>query len=265
MDKQRIIAFYNQDQRIESEWPGMRREVLPDVVRLIDTGGVREGAVTYSRLDETNADDVIRAQIAFFGGIGQDFEWKLYDYDRPADLKDRLASQGLEVGEAEAIMVLPLEDAGQLLVQPIAPAVRRITKLAGIADVVTVHQQVWEEPPSSLGPYLEQTLKQDPERMSIYVAYVDDQPASAAWVYFPPRGQFASLWGGSTLSAFRHRGLYTSLLAVRAQEARDRHAKFLTVDASPMSRPILEKFGFQMIAISYPCKWKVPSGTRASS
>jgi hypothetical protein len=45
----------------------------------------------------------------------------------------------------------------------------------------------------------------------------------------------------------------------RAQEAKARQVSYLTVDASPMSRPILEKFGFEMIAYSYPCKWKLKS------
>jgi hypothetical protein len=49
------------------------------------------------------------------------------------------------------------------------------------------------------------------------------------------------------------------LLAVRAQEARARRVRFLSVEASPMSRPILEKFGFQMLAYTYPCKWEVGS------
>ena len=92
--------------------------------------------------------------------------------------------------------------------------------------------------------------------MSVYVAYIDDQPASAAWTYFPKHSQFASLWGGSTLQNFRKLGLYTGLLAVRAQEAKARQVRYLTVDASEMSRPILEKYGFEMITYSYPCKWK---------
>jgi hypothetical protein len=45
------------------------------------------------------------------------------------------------------------------------------------------------------------------------------------------------------------------LLAARAQEARARGFSLLTVDASPMSRPILEKHGFQHLATSTPCKW----------
>jgi len=40
------------------------------------------------------------------------------------------------------------------------------------------------------------------------------------------------------VKGYRKRGLYTALLAVRAQEGRARQVKYLTVDASPMSRPI---------------------------
>jgi hypothetical protein len=54
---------------------------------------------------------------------------------------------------------------------------------------------------------------------------------------------------------FRKRGLYSALLAVRAREARERGRAYLTVDAGAMSRPILERLGFQVIAHSYPCDW----------
>ncbi|MCA9986957.1 MAG: GNAT family N-acetyltransferase, partial [Anaerolineales bacterium] len=76
---------------------------------------------------------------------------------------------------------------------------------------------------------------------------------------YPAGSQFASLWGGSTIERYRRQGLYTALLAARAQEARGRGVRYLTVDASPMSRPILEKLGFQFIAYSFPCKWQQAS------
>ena len=47
------------------------------------------------------------------------------------------------------------------------------------------------------------------------------------------------------------------LLAARAQEARARGFLLLSVDASPMSRPILEKHGFQSLAAFTPCKWSM--------
>ena len=156
-------------------------------------------------------------------------------------------------------MVLDLEDAPAILWQPVRHNVQRIRYPEKISDVLTVQQQVWDEDFARLGHYLRAALRKYPEQMSVYVAYVDEQPASTAWIYFPAHSQFASLWGGSTVSGFRKQGLYTALLAVRAQEAKARQVRYLTVDASAMSRPILEKFGFEMIAYSCPCKWKLKS------
>jgi hypothetical protein len=256
MNKSQIIALYDQDQRKDVEYPDARREVTPNLVRHIDTSGTGEGTIIYSQLNEANAADIIRQQVAYFESLGQDFEWKVYDYDRPPDLKERLASYGFIVEEAEAIMVLDLADAPEILWQLVRHSVQPILDPEKISDVLTVEGQVWDEDFTSLGHYLGEALSNYPEQMSVYVAYIDEQPASAAWIYFPEHSQFASLWGGSTLSGFREQGLYTALLAVRAQEAKARQVRYLTVDASPMSRPILEKFGFEMIAWSYPCKWK---------
>ena len=256
MDTSQIIRLYNDDQRKDVEYPDARREVTPTVVRHIDNSGSGEGAVIYSQLSEANADEVIQEQVRFFESLGQDFEWKVYDYDQPPDLKEKLASRGFQVEEAEAIMVLDLVHAPEILWQPTRQPVQRITEPGKLSDVLTVQQQVWDEDFSWLSQYLGGALQKYPEQMSVYVAYVDGQPASAAWTYFPKHSQFASLWGGSTVSGFRKKGLYTALLAVRAREARERGVRYLTVDASDMSRPILEKFGFEKIAYSYPCKWK---------
>lgn len=255
MNKSQLIALYNQDQRINITYPDLRREVTPTVVRHIDTSGTREGSVIYSQLDSANADETIRGQIRYFESLGQDFEWKLYDYDQPADLQERLIAQGFTREEAEAILVLDLNNAPEGLWQPVHHVVQRITDPEQLADVQTIEEQVWEEDAAWIVDYLGETLRKSPDQMSVYVAYVNGEPASAAWIYYPKQSQFASLWGGATVSRFRKQGLYRALLAIRAQEAKARQVRFLTVDASPMSQPILEQFGFALIAYSYPCKW----------
>lgn len=256
MNRVQLVALYDQDQRKDVEYPDMRREVTPNIVRHVNTAGSGEGAIIYSRLDESNVEDSIREQVAYFERIGQNFEWKVYDHDTPLDLKERLAAHGFEVEEADAIMVLDLEKAPETLLQPVSHTVRRITDPKKIGDVLTVEEQVWAKHDADLGRYLAGALINHPQRMSIYVAYIDEKPVSAGWIYFPAQSQFASLWGGSTLVDYRGRGLYTALLGVRAQEAKGRQVRYLTVDASPMSRPILEKSGFEVIAYSYACKWK---------
>jgi len=97
----------------------MRREVTPDVVRHIDLSTTEEGLITFTELNEANAEEVIRKQVAYFERIGQDFEWKLYDYDQPLNLKERLEAFGFTIEEAEAIMVLDLENTPEILWQPV--------------------------------------------------------------------------------------------------------------------------------------------------
>lgn len=251
-----LLTLYTLDQRINSSYPDVTREVTPELIRHIDHAGRGEGSIIYSQLNASNADQIIQEQIRYFAALGQDFEWKLFDYDEPADLKERLAAAGFVVEEAEAILVLDLATAPAQLWQPIHHDVRQLTDPASLSAVEAIEAEVWQEEATWVHDYLGNVLRQHPERMSVYAVYVGGQPASAAWVYYPAGSQFASLWGGSTIERYRRQGLYTALLAARAQEARSRGVRYLTVDASPMSRPILEKLGFQFIAYSYPCKWR---------
>jgi GNAT superfamily N-acetyltransferase len=255
--KSQLRALYDQDQRIDVVYPDARREATPDVVRHVSTVEGGGGHILYSRLDEEDVQRIIGEQIAYFEDLNQSFEWKLYDYDTPSDLKERLVAFGFEVDEPEAIMVLELARAPEALLQPLQHTVRQIARIEELEDVLRVESQVWDQDFADLKRYLASTMRQHPERMSIYVAYVDREPACTGWIYFPQGSRFASLWGGATLEEYRGQGLYTSLLAVRAQGAKARGLGFLTVDASPMSRPILEKHGFEMIAYAYPCKWTV--------
>ena len=70
-----------------------------------------------------------------------------------------------------------------------------------------------------------------------------------------PATQFAGLWGGATRPAWRGRGIYRALVARRAQFAAARDVRFLQVDASDDSRPILERLGFVAITTTTPYVW----------
>ncbi len=257
MDTAEILALYDQEQRIDITYPGMRKDVLPHVVRFVRAapGG---SFVLYSRLNEANADAVIAEQIAYFRQEGRFFEWKAYAHDTPPDLPARLGSQGLTVGEPEAIMALDLEEAPPALLAPPTADVRLLTHRDQIEDVIRVEELVWG---GDFG-WMKQRLGDHidiPGYLSVYVAYVEQQPACAGWVYFDRSGRFASLWGGSTVGEQRGRGLYTAVLAARVQEARQRGYRFLTIDASPMSQPIVARHGFRVLTYAYPCESDEPA------
>ena len=84
----------------------------------------------------------------------------------------------------------------------------------------------------------------------------DGTVVCAAWVNFHDGTDFASLWGGSTLEAYRGRGIYKALVSRRADEAAERGFRFLQVDASPDSRPILERLGLRTLTSTTPWIWR---------
>lgn len=255
-----LRQLYTQYERIQAASPDVRREALPNLIRLIPVEAGDRGAVIYSRLDATNADATIQAQIEYFHQLGCDFEWKHYDYDTPPDLKARLAAHGFELEESETIMALPLAQAPAALLQPVPHDVRRIHDPDELDAIQRIKAEVWGEERGFVAQFLRLTLTQSPEHISIYIAYAGELPVACGWIYFPTESPFASLWGGSTLAEHRKQGFYTALLAVRVQEAIARGRQYLTIDASPMSRPIVERFGFIRLAESTPCIWRVCKG-----
>ncbi len=258
MDVTEILALYDEQERKYSEHPSYVREATPEVVRAVSKRLERLSFVIYSQLNETNADRVIAEQIARFqawGGYG--FEWKTYDHDTPPDLQARLAAHGLEGDEREGLLVLDLSDCPPVYLQPVTADVRKIG-IEQVRDVTAVQEIVWGENFDWLEEQLQENLAAQPDFWSIYVAYVDNKPVCAAWSNFPTNSLFAGLWGGSTLPGYRNRGLYTAVVAARAQEALQRGYRFLTVDASDMSRPILLKRGFKLLTYTTPYTWKNP-------
>jgi hypothetical protein len=254
MDDDTLRALYDRALRQNIRYGHTRREVVNGVIRHV-TEPPRLNFVLYSDLTEGNADAAIAEQVAHFRALGQPFEWKVYDHDRPADLRERLLRHGFVADEPDTIMVLDLQEAPEPLLQPVEADVRRLTSPEQLDDLVSILEGVYENSFDWVYPQLGGDMAR-PDYLSIYVAYVNGVPASTAWIYFYPNSQFAGLWGGSTLAFYRRLGLYSALLAVRVQEALQRGVRFLTIDASEMSRPIVSRHGFRLLARAHGCQWR---------
>lgn len=97
---------------------------------------------------------------------------------------------------------------------------------------------------TGLADSLEADHAADPSALTIVVAEAGDDVVCAAWVRFARDTEFATLWGGGTLPEWRWRGIYRAIVAYRANLAAQRGYRYLQVDASDNSRPILERLGF---------------------
>ena len=91
--------------------------------------------------------------------------------------------------------------------------------------------------------------------MTIVVAESTDEFVCAGWVRFVSGTDFATLWGGGTLPEWRRRGIYRAGVTYRANLAAARGFRYLQVDASSESRPILERMGFVAVTTTTPYIW----------
>jgi GNAT superfamily N-acetyltransferase len=99
----------------------------------------------------------------------------------------------------------------------------------------------------------------DPEELRIFAAESCDLLVCAAWVRFPSGTEFATYWGGATHPEWRGRGIYRALVAHRARLAASRGCRYVAVDASDESNPILQRLGFVPVTTTTPYVWS-PGG-----
>lgn len=254
METSELLALFDRQMRIETQFPGVQQETVGNVIRSISPKE-RFGFISYSNLPEDTAEAQIDAQVDFFREKNMRFEWKVYDHDRPADLRERLRQRGFVVEDQEALLILDLEHAPEFYWTMELPHIDHITDPAGLEGIICMEEEVWGTDHAWMRDLQGKDLVEHPHMLSMFAIPADGRMVSAAWMYYHPPSQFASLWGGSTLPAYRRRGYYTALVAARAREARRRGIRYLTIDASPMSRPILEKQGFRFLVFSTPCVW----------
>ena len=176
----------------------------------------------------------------------------MFGHDQPPRLAERLTAAGFEAGDRELFMVLRA-DADALARFDLYPCdIRRVTSADGLEAYRMVREEVSGKNGEREVARCLPILQNHPDTMSIYVAYVDGEPAACGRVYFHPDSQFAGLYGGNTREKFRRRGLFTQIVAARIREAMDRGVVNICVDALPTSEPILRKHGFESLTYTQP-------------
>jgi len=224
--------------------------------------GTQTSRITWSELTSGSADAVIAAQVRYFAARGTPVEWKLYDYDQPADLAQRLLAAGFVADDEELMLVAETAaiDSGVKLADGVR--LNLVTGQVGVEAMMAVHDLAFAGHPSpGLGERLVTQLRDAPELVQMVVAMAGDEPVSAARAEFIPGTDFAGLWGGGTVPAWRGRGIFRALVAYRAGLAAARGYRYLQVDALPASRPILQRLGFKPVAATTPYVW-TPQATR---
>lgn len=257
MDQEAVLAAYDRQIRRDArtDSPGARVERAGAVVR--QTGAAHDwNGIHWADVNAATADAVIAEQVRYYTALGREFEWKLHSHDHPDDLAARLRAAGFVPEPPETVLVA---EVGDLPTEPELPDGVRllpVTDASGVRLMADAHEVAFGEDGSGLSERLAKRvltqLTETPDTIVAVVAMAGDEPVSSARMELYPGTDFAGLWGGGTAPRWRGKGIYRALVAHRTRIAAERGYRYLQVDASDDSRPILQRLGFVQLSGTTP-------------
>jgi hypothetical protein len=234
-----------------------RRSLPPDFRGALGMRGTEGGSGTHpasnfvggARWTETEADARIAEVIERHRARQTGFQWRVSPFDTPADLGERLERHGLVLAGAAAKMVkLGLDDLDAIPTNP-RVAAERLDGSDQAALEASYHVMAvgFNWPPEMVAwaraedraHYQDARLQQEEYN---YLARLDGEPAGVARLLL--QAGVAYLGGAATLPEFRGRRVYSTLLRRRLEVARDRGYHLALIDAEPMSRRVVARYGF---------------------
>jgi GNAT superfamily N-acetyltransferase len=253
-------AFDDQVRRnITPDGSGATAESGEDYVRRVANDGPGWCEVCWSSLDPVTADEAIAAQIEFYRSRDLSFVWRVYDYDQPTDLGERLTKAGLIESGTSAVMIAETSRLSREPVLPEGTELLHVSDEAGVDLLIDVHESVFGHSHEELRRSVLRRLDIAPEETDMFVVMAGGVPVSSSRIEFLPASEFAALWGGSTVPEWRGKGIYRALVFRRAQLAHEKGYRYLMVMASDNSRPILSLLGFEIISRVTTYSWKPDS------
>jgi GNAT superfamily N-acetyltransferase len=243
MDAAAVLAAYDRD---------MRADPAPEIgVERVWVDGVLRTLGAYDFIGwwdfrPARAAEIAEREADFFCNRGAGAEWKVYGHDHPAGLEAALAQAGWTGEEAETLVAFDMDDGMPPFDRAAGLEIREVRDGAGLADFLAVNATAFDRPARQTVEELEKAIN-DPG-LAYFVAYREGSPVSSGGLHLPAGRPFAGLYSGGVVPDHRGRGAYRALIAARAEEARRRGYRYLTVDARETSRPILERLGFVPLA-----------------
>lgn len=263
MSDEALLAAFDAQARREPATPppGVRYEPDGPVLRVV---GYYRGFVSAPpdlTLDGPALDALIARQRDYFAARGEAVEWKTYGHDRTADLPARLLAAGFAPEDLETVLIGPTAELAAEPALPEGVRLREVTADEDLRAIADMQSAVWNEDCGWLAGEMARQIAATPQDIVVMVAEAGSEVVSAGRIEFRPGSGFAGLWGGSTLTPWRGKGIYRALVARRAQLAAARGVPYLQVDASANSAPILRRLGFRAVTTTTPYVWSPPAAS----
>ncbi|MFC4493929.1 GNAT family N-acetyltransferase [Streptomyces ovatisporus] len=203
-------------------------------------------------------DRLVARQRDRFAERGESVEWRAHRHDEPPELPERLRAAGFVPGESRTVL---LGQASEMVTEPVLPegvVVRRVTGEHDMRRIAAMESEIWGSDLGWLAGMLTERTAAAPDDTVVLTAETGGRIVCAAWMLLSGEAGHAGLRGGTTVPEWRGRGLYRSLVAVRARMAAERGVRYLQVEATGDSRPVLTRLGFRAVTTMTPYVWTPP-------
>jgi GNAT superfamily N-acetyltransferase len=224
--------------------PGDER-IETDRFTLCLGAGRRWNTVQRQRFRPDEVDDVLEEVRSLLRARGRDrTQWEIGSAAEPPDLVELLLERGLVRDKEPYAVALVLTSEPP----PGPPEIvaRRVETFDEFAAANAVQAEAFgmaEDEIAENRALLPQRWRDTPNLM--HAAWLDGVLVSAGTCAPTPHGFL--LYGGATLERARGRGAYRALLRARWDEAAARGTPALMTQGGVMSRPILERLGFEPV------------------
>jgi hypothetical protein len=225
------------------------------------SGDAHPGAnfVGGKRWTAEEANQKIEETIAYHRERNIGFQWWVSPFDTPTDLRERLERHGLVLaGDAAMMARLGLDD----LDIPINPSVQvepvdgtDETAIDAMYHITQVCFNWTDEQIADHRPGMIERVR-DPkfrEKDLSFLARINGQPVAYGRLLL--ESGLAYLGGSGVLPEARGCKIYSTVLRYRLEEAHARGYHVAAINAEPLSRPIVAKYGFKEYARMYVYGW----------
>lgn len=246
-----LLARYDDTMRRNAHPAGLVREATQYTARYTTTTGSLR-FILWHQFATAAIDCVIDDELEAVQGRAKSLMWKVYAHDTPSkSLAERLVSRGFKHNDPSTLMMIAIRDVLAALRASAATniEVRTLETPASLDTYQQIWDDVWPDSPNAryVDDYRGLVERRDPG-VVFFAGFREQAPVSSGYMFHHPNDPIALLCGGATVASARGLGGYQAMLLARAHEARLRGAKYLALEASPASEPILKHLGF--IALS---------------
>jgi ribosomal protein S18 acetylase RimI-like enzyme len=251
------LAAYDAQLRTDAETPSATSVTVLGPLRLVTFAGGR-GFVTYADLGGADARTIaawVDQALAHYRADPEitRVEWKTRGHDRAPGLHDALVANGFQPDEPESIMIGEARLLAVDVELPEGVKLRRVTDEKDVRAMSEMQEEIFDD-----GDFAEEMTSALMARLAsndgteLWVAEADGAIVSSGRLEPVPDTEFAGIWGGATVPAWRRRGIYRALTAERARSALRLGKRLMNSDSTEFSRPILERAGFVKVSTTTP-------------